>query len=329
MIETLAKSQLQTQHKSSQQLFKSDVLTGLLSTTKYLQSKYLYDASGDEIFQQIMNAPEYYLTDCELDIFKNQCSQMLQSAAKFTTGFDLIELGAGDALKSTYLLHYLTDNNIDFTYYPIDISEHVIDLLEQQLVNKLPGLDIRGFKGDYFDMLSQATKQSSRPKFLLFLGSNIGNMPVAEAEQFCRKLRSYLSADDLVLMGFDLKKNPQVIWEAYNDKAGVTRAFNLNLLSRINKELDANFNLQQFEHFENYDPETGACKSYLISLKDQLVTIANQPVSFCENEHIFIEISQKYTIDQTRKMALQANFKPVIELYDSKKWFVDVVWQCS
>lgn len=125
----------------------------------------------------------------------------------------------------------------------------------------------------------------------------------ADAELFCTRLRKLLSPGDLLLIGFDLKKHPKIILDAYNDKQGFTRRFNLNLLTRINTELDADFNIARFEHYPTYDPETGACKSYLISLEEQQVNIGNTKINFSENEHIFMEISQKYTIAQTDQLA--------------------------
>jgi len=243
--------------------FEYDVIKGLTSKPKYLQSKYFYDAEGDRIFQKIMHAPEYYLTDCELEIFKTRCKEIVNIFERFKDGFDIIELGAGDAYKSTELLRCLLEEKMEFTYFPTDISENVVKLVEKELPQKLPDLTIKGLVGEYFDSLRESTRISNKPKVVLFLGSNIGNMPPSEAITFCENIRKHLSPGDLTLIGFDLKKNPWVIFNAYNDKAGITKEFNLNLLKRINKELDANFDREQFEHFESYDPETGACKSFL------------------------------------------------------------------
>lgn len=307
--------------------FSDDVLGGLRSSPKQLQSKYLYDAKGDELFRQIMQAPEYYLTDCEMEIFKEQCMEMAAPLTDFRAGFDLIELGAGDASKSFYLLQHLISQGFDFTYYPIDISSNIIRLLTQQLPERLPGIKIRGIQGDYFEALDKAAAVSSRPKLVMFLGSNIGNMPPDDALGFCMELSGKLTPGDLVLIGFDLKKDPWVIFNAYNDQAGITEKFNLNLLSRINKELGANFDLKHFHHYENYDPETGACKSYLISRTDQVVTIAGERIPFGEHEYIFTETSHKYAPDEITAFALRSGFKPLLELKDSKGWFIDVIWQ--
>lgn len=307
--------------------FLQDVITGLSATPKYLHSKYLYDGQGDILFEEIMHSQEYYVTDCEMEIFQNQCERLCEYIKSFFNGFDVVELGAGDGIKSYHLLKCLQTQNTAFTYYPIDISTQMIGHLEESLPEKIPGLKVRGLNGDYFDMLEEATRLSDKPKVVLFLGANIGNMPPAEAEQFCRKLHSLLQKGDLVLMGFDLQKNPWVIFNAYNDHGGITREFNLNLLRRINTELGADFNLDNFEHYENYDPETGACKSYIISLKDQIVHLDNKEIKFNENEFIFTETSQKYRLDETDELAVKTGFKPLDHLFDSKKWFTDVLWE--
>jgi dimethylhistidine N-methyltransferase len=235
-------------------------------------------------------------------------------------------LGAGDAMKSTYLLRYLLDQKIDFTYLPIDISGNVISYLNNTLPLTLPRLNITGLNGEYFDMLKKAATLSTRRKVVMFLGSNVGNMPVAEAIGFIKELNKHLSPGDMLLIGIDLKKAPKTVLAAYSDKEGITKRFNLNLLERINRELNGDFDLQQFDHYATYDPETGACKSYLVSLSDQTVHIGDETIRFAKDEYIYMEISQKFTIKQTEQMAREANFTPVRELFDSKQWFMDAVW---
>ncbi|MGI4019897.1 MAG: L-histidine N(alpha)-methyltransferase [Janthinobacterium lividum] len=313
--------------KQQQNAFYEDVLAGLSASPKKLQSKYFYDAAGDKLFQEIMNCPEYYLTNCELEIFSEQTAQLVQTLTTNFKSFDLIELGAGDATKSVFLLEELLQQKIDFTYLPIDISSNVINQLEQNLPAKLPGLQMRGLNGDYFDMLKEASQLSSRPKVVLFMGSNIGNMPVKEAFGFCSALRQALSPGDLAIIGFDLKKNPKTILAAYNDPQGITKNFNLNLLTRINRELNADFNVRQFDHYPVYDPQTGACKSFLVSLVQQQVTIRTAVIQFEENELIDMEVSQKYALTETNEMALTAGFETVQHFFDRKKWFVDAVWK--
>lgn len=322
-------NQTTTNDKKAETLetFKNDVIKGLSSNPKHLQAKYFYDKRGDKLFQKIMNTEQYYLTDAELEIFNTRCKEMLDLVSGFTGGFDLVELGAGDALKSTELLKCFKKAELDFNYYPIDISDNTIQIIEKELPKKITGLKIKGIIGDYFDALEEAKLYSKRPKFILFLGGNIGNMSPDEALNFCKKLHHHLKNGDRILIGFDLKKNPWTIFNAYNDKEGITREFNLNLLHRINRELNADIDINQFEHYESYDPESGACKSYLFSLKEQTATIEGIEVHFDENEYIFMETSHKYTVKEIGTLAKKSGFNPITELFDSKNWFTDVVWE--
>jgi L-histidine N-alpha-methyltransferase len=307
--------------------FLSETLKGLESTPKYMHSKYFYDEQGDYIFQQIMDMDEYYLTGAEMDILQNQSAKLAQIIAENNTAFDLIELGAGDATKSIHLLKELIAQNLEFSYLPIDISSHVINDLSEKLPKQLPTLAIHGLNGDYMDMLKEAKAISSRRKVVLFMGANIGNMKPDEAMAFCNELRSLLSKDDILIIGFDLKKNPGKILNAYNDSQGITKAFNLNLLTRINRELGGDFNLNNFEHFASYDPETGMCKSYLISLEDQIVNIGDtETLKFEKDEYIFMEISQKYSLKEIEELAEKSGFHCKQHLSDENKYFVDSIW---
>jgi L-histidine N-alpha-methyltransferase len=309
-----------------QEAFHQDVIRGLTATNKYLDSKYFYDATGDALFQQIMQSPEYYPTNCEMEILREQSAKISDTIYSYTRNFDVVELGAGDATKSIHLLKQL---NSDFTYYPVDISGNVIQQLEHTLPSKLPSMKLHGLNGEYFEMLHQANILSAKNKVVLCMGGNIGNFTPPEAKKFCRQLRRYLQPGDLLLTGFDLKKHPQIILNAYNDAAGITRDFNLNLLHRINEELGADFDLTKFDHYPTYDPGTGACKSYLVSLEDQQVHIGSQTFNFATHEPVYMEISQKYSLAETETLAMHSGFKPVANFFDTKNWFVDCLWLCS
>ena len=309
--------------------FLDDVLTGLQSTPKYLQSKYFYDKRGDELFQKIMQCEEYYLTRCEMEIFSTQTSELAEIIIGQHKNFDVVELGPGDAVKSIHLLKELLDKNAIDTYFPVDISNNIIKLLQKKLPEQLPQLNIHGLNGEYISMLNSAKKISDKIKLVLFLGSNIGNIPKENVHEFCMSLRNQLSVGDMVLMGIDLKKNPKQILAAYNDGKGYTKDFNLNLLKRMNGELRADFNMDKFEHYATYDPVSGACRSYLISQGEQQVTIPDSiEIKFAKNEYIFMEISQKYTVEQTDDIAIRSGFEPVAHFFDKNKWFTDVIWKC-
>ncbi|WP_316818048.1 L-histidine N(alpha)-methyltransferase [Pedobacter nyackensis] len=308
-------------------LFLTETLAGLQASPKFMQAKYFYDERGGSIFQQIMEMEDYYLTNAEMDIFSNQAKQIAALIMMENTPFDLIELGAGDATKSIFLLKELNKGKQKFTYLPVDISAHVISDLEVNLPKELPGLDVKGLNGDYLAMLNKATTLSKRRKVVLFMGANIGNMNQDEAADFLLSLRKLLSNDDMLIIGFDLKKNPKQILAAYNDSKGITSAFNLNLLERINRELGGDFEPENFEHYASYDPESGACKSYLISLKDQTVHIGDTAtIGFACNEYIFMEISQKYALEDIKKLASSCGFQYQTNFFDANKYFVDAVW---
>ena len=191
--------------------FLSDVLKGLQSSPKYLDSKYFYDKKGDELFQKIMDSDEYYLTDAEMEIFSTQQSQIADTVLDHNDQIDVIEFGPGDATKSVHLLKELADRNQIANYIPIDISENIIGLLNESLPKQVPGLTIHGLAGEYFQVLTRAHEISSNKKLVLFLGANIGNFKFNEMPNFLKKLRSLLSFGDMVLIGFDLKKNPKRI----------------------------------------------------------------------------------------------------------------------
>ncbi|WP_294288565.1 L-histidine N(alpha)-methyltransferase [uncultured Chryseobacterium sp.] len=321
-METVSCADCETHHK-----FESEIIKGLKDNPKHLLSKYFYDQKGDVLFQQIMNMPEYYLTGCEMEIFSRKSHELAEAFKAFDAPFDLVELGAGDATKSSHLLKYLVNRKADFTYMPIDISGNIISLLQERLSEEIPDLDLIGLNGEYFEMLDKASSISSRRKVILFLGGNIGNMEVEDAHEFCRELRKKLSPGDMLLIGFDLKKDPDTILSAYNDEAGITAAFNLNLLERINHEIYGNFDIGKFKHYQTYDPLSGACRSYLISLEEQQVRIGNELIDFKENEAVYMEISQKYALEETDVMAVKNGFKPLKHIQDSKGWFIDAIWK--
>ncbi len=305
--------------------FLTDVLEGLRSKNKNLSSKYFYDEKGDKLFQQIMHLDEYYLTNKELEIFETHKSDILE-AIDTGESFRIIELGAGDGLKTKILLKYFLENDIDFTYTPVDISGHVLELLERNLQKEIPGLKIEPYQGDYFDALSEIGEVGEKD-IVFFLGSNIGNFPGNEAEGFIAKLQAFLNPGDLLFMGVDLKKDPSIILSAYNDSQGVTTEFNLNLLDRINSELNGNFDRNQFLHYPYYNPQTGECRSYLISQKDQIVTIDDHEIHFRAWEAIFMEVSKKYDEVQLNELSSTTGFKEIDIFKDQQDWFADVLWQ--
>lgn len=307
--------------------FAQDILTGLSQSPKKLSSKYFYDANGDRLFQDIMNMPEYYLTDCEYEIFETQKDAILSLIGE--EEFDLVELGAGDGTKTKVLLKYFLEQKADFFYTPIDISGNVLEILEQDLTDNLPDVKLHPIQGDYFEVLGKLKETEQLKKVILFLGANIGNLTPTESLNFLKKIYHNMSEGDLLIIGFDLKKDPAVILNAYNDPAGITAAFNLNILNRINKELEADFQVDGFKHWETYNPLTGATKSYIVSKADQDVKLGtlNKTIHFKAWEAIDVELSQKYDTATIEELAKNTGFTVIKHLTDSRNYFVDSVWR--
>lgn len=309
--------------------FSQDIFKGLSASPKYLQSKYFYDAEGDRLFQQIMELEEYYPTDCEENIFRTYKDKLLFFFHNSHTPFLLTELGAGDGMKTKILLEHFQAKGASFSYLPIDISANVLKMLESDLSDVIPELEIRSYSGEYFQALHEMNKQEKGRKVLLFLGSTIGNFEYPAAIKFLQSLYQSMSAHDLLFIGFDLKKDPQVILKAYNDPKGITEQFNLNLLRRINRELGGDFHPEFFFHYPTYDPITGEAKSYLISRKAHEVHIRALKTTFHFNkdEPIFMEVSQKYDEQMINDLAFHSGFNPLHNFYDDRKYFVDSLWE--
>ncbi|MEQ6123592.1 L-histidine N(alpha)-methyltransferase [Pseudotenacibaculum sp. MALMAid0570] len=306
--------------------FAQDVLKGLTTKNKYLSSKYFYDDNGSRIFQEIMHMPEYYLTDSEFEILSLQAQQIIE-AVHFNRPFNIIELGAGDGFKTFKLLEYLINKNIEFHYVPIDISQEAIDTLSNKLLERLPNLSIQPKVGDYFEMLKDF-KLTETPSLLLFLGSNIGNYLENQVNKLLQLFNESMKVGDKLLIGVDLKKNPLIIQKAYLDDQGITKKFNLNLLLRINRELDADFKIDDFDFYSYYNPDTGDVKSYIVSLRNQKVTIKklNATIDFRYDELIWTELSKKYALEEIENMAISNGFKVQQNFLDCKHYFVDSLW---
>ena len=309
--------------------FSADVIRGLTATPKYLPSKYFYDANGDRLFQMIMALPEYYVTRAEYEIFKFQSPKIVQ-ALEGAGELNLIELGAGDGLKTRLLLKELVSRNKQFTYFPVDISANVLNHLQEGLGREFGDkVRVKPLTGDYFEALAASGLRDAKSRLILFLGNTIGNFQPREASDFLGRLSQQMKPGDKLLIGYDLKKHPQTVLNAYNDKQGVTREFNLNLLRRINQELGANFNLGQFTHFPVYDPVQGAARSYLVSLQEQEVYIsaARQRIYFRPYETIFTEISQKFDGMMIREFGARHHLKILNSFTDSRNLFADVLYE--
>jgi len=309
--------------------FALDVLIGLSQTPKSLPSKYFYDKEGSKLFQQITELPEYYLTQCESEIFQNKKGEIASLIGR--NQFNLVELGVGDGRKTKILLKHFLEVGLAFRYVPIDICEAAVEGLIGGLDKHVPQVPIAGLVADYCDGLKWLSTMNGYRNVVLFLGSSIGNFSYSEAREFLYGLWNALEDGDYLLIGFDLKKDIQVLERAYNDSQNVTAQFNLNLLHRINRELGGNFNADQFQHYSSYNALSGAMESYLISRQEQVVDIAklNQSFPFEAWEPMHTEYSYKYLESDIASLAEETGFTIVAQLMDSKKYFVDSVWQVS
>ncbi|WP_310991313.1 L-histidine N(alpha)-methyltransferase [Aequorivita marina] len=303
--------------------FKDEVLKGLSSFPKQLSSKYFYDKKGDKLFQDIMAMPEYYLTGCEFEIIKTNTEAIGALFRDKENGLDLIELGAGDGKKTKVLLKYMTENNFNFTYKPIDISENAVEMLSNNLAQEMPILNVEAEVGEYFEVLERLKGFTKRKKVIMVLGSNIGNLKHPNAIDFLTKLQDAMLPDDLLFMGFDQKKNPQTILDAYNDEAGITEAFNRNILTRINREFDGDFQVEKFKHWEAYNPETGTAKSFLVATEAMEVRIEKLQlkINFDQWESIHTEISQKYDDKIVQWLAQESGLKIEASFTDEKQYY--------
>ena len=308
--------------------FALDVLMGLSSSPKHLPSKYFYDEAGSLLFNRITRLPEYYLTACEQEILATRGADL--AALLPGEPLDLVELGPGEGRKTETLVRALLAHGVDFRYLPIDISRSALESLAEALGREFPALSIEGLVADYFTGLRWLSRQQGRNRTcVLLLGSNIGNFSRAEARTFLRSMWSSLHDGDLVLIGFDLKKDIDIMLEAYNDSQGVTRDFNLNLLHRINRELRGDFAHDRFRFFATYDVFGGSINSYLVSLAEQSVFVGaiGQRFHFRPWEPIRTEYSYKYLESDIESLAAETGFRVETQLYDARRFFADSLWR--
>ena len=307
--------------------FKNDVAEGLGGKPKFLSSKYFYDEIGDDLFVQIMRMPEYYLTDAEFEIFAEKNNQITEKLGlQADIYFELIELGAGDGTKTKELLKPLVNKGYKFSYSPVDISEHALVGLRNSLAEEIPALEVTTKQGDYFDVLNHLKKEK-HPKIVLFLGSNLGNLKDDQAQLFLKKIGETLNEGDKLLLGVDMIKDARIVLPAYKDEAGITSKFNMNLLTRINRELGGNFDTSQFYHHAYYTEEEGIAKSYIVSKQRQEVYIQKLEMTytFDEEEKIHVEISRKYNDQILKSILTGTNLTVQDKLMDTKSYFADYI----
>lgn len=320
-------SMLDGAHNRRRELAEA-VLEGLSELPKRLPSRYFYDDEGSRLFQQIMALDEYYPTRCELEILERYAAEIV--APLRDRPLNLVDLGCGDGLKTMALLRQLIADDVDVQYVPVDISEDSLRTVVDRTRTALPALKIAGLVAEYTDAIRWIGMQDDgRENLVLFLGSNIGNFTRVQSRCLMRGLWNSLRPGDHILMGFDLKKDIEALLAAYNDRLGVTAAFNLNLLHRINRELEADFDPKRFRHYGTYDADLGAMTSHLISLQPQTVFVGRLSMrfEFAAWEPIHTEYSYKYLESDIVAMAQDTGYDIVASFKDARDYFCNSLWR--
>lgn len=300
--------------------FAHDVHAGLSSTPKHLFPKYLYDELGSRLFEAICEVPEYYLTRAEHEILSTHADDIVATIPDCDT---LIELGSGSAEKTRKIIEAMIRRRGKLLFVPVDISVSALKESSEALLGSYPELRIHAYAAEYFQALESLPSLGRHPLLVLFLGSNIGNFEPDEGLNFLRAIRRVLRPKDALLLGADLKKDRAVLEAAYNDPLGVTRAFIVNELARINRELNANFDLWAFGLRSFYNEQIGRVEVYLESLGDQTVEIGDLDLSlrFVAGERIHMENAYKFGVDDLNRLAHNTGFKLERTWLDKEKRF--------
>ena len=300
-----------------------EVMSGLSARTRCLPPKLFYDAAGSELFDQITETPEYYPTRTERAILQEFAGDMVQQAGNNLT---LVELGAGSASKTQVLIHALLRRQLRADFYPVDVSSSALQGALASLNGHFPRLRVTPIVADYTHHLPDL-KQFPGRKLVLFLGSTIGNFEPDEAEEFLRNVRGSLQKGDALLIGFDLIKDTDVLYAAYNDAQGVTAAFNKNMLSRINRELGGSFDVDAFEHVAVWNKRKSRIEMHLESQYEQTVWIEDlgRGFHFDQDERIHTENSYKFNDRSIAKLLRRAGFKLERSWTDPKGWFCEAL----
>jgi dimethylhistidine N-methyltransferase len=300
--------------------FADDVREGLGRAGKALPPKYFYDDLGSKLFEAICLLPEYYLTRAEREILEAYARDIV---SRVPGPVELVELGSGSAEKTRLVVAALLERQPALHYVPVDISVAALESSAHAMLDLFPGVRITAYASDYEGALGHLGEHGPESRLALFLGSNVGNLDEEGAHRFLSGVRAALRPGDALLLGADLKKPAAVLEAAYDDPLGVTAAFNLNMLSRINRELGADFDVRRFAHRARYDEREGVVRMHLVSLADQTVEIRalGTRVAFAEGEAIHTEDSRKYDLDDLSRMARRAGFSRAETWFDSGRRF--------
>ncbi len=301
------------------------VLEGLTADPKILYPRFFYDERGSYLFEKICEQPEYYPTRTEAEILQTHGSEIIDA---LPGEVDLIELGSGNSRKTRILLDCLSARQKEIEYRPIDISEEILRSTAREIHADYPRVQVHGFVADFLAGLEFLKLKTKRSKLILFLGSNLGNFEYTEAADFLRSMTRAAGPGDRILIGYDLDKDPDVLEKAYNDAAGFTAEFNLNLLDRINRELDGDFDLQAFRHHAFFDREADLVEINLVSRKRQNVNLRalNRTFAFRKEERIRTEVSCKYTPARLEWIRERAGLREIRRFHDERRWFTLILY---
>lgn len=296
-----------------------DVLLGLSAEPRRLPAKLFYDAAGSRLFEEITRTPEYYPTRTERAILEDHAAEIARAAGANLT---LVELGAGSASKTRVLISAILRRQLRLEFHPVDVSPAALQEALSSLNGDFTNLKVSPIVADYTDHVPRLDSLPGR-KLVLFIGSTIGNFEPQQAVRFLQRVRRSLQPGDALLIGFDMVKDAQVLHAAYNDAAGVTAQFNKNLLARINRELDADFDLDEFNHVAFWNRRASRIEMHLESRVDQSVRVRdlNRTFHFSFGERIHTENSYKFTTSSIRKLVRLSGFKMEQTWTDPQEWF--------
>ena len=302
--------------KPGRESFLAEVLIGLRKPQKELPSKYFYDERGSHLFERICELEEYYIPCMEASIMRAHVEEMVELIGPQVL---LIEYGCGNCEKVRFLIDHLHN---PVAFIPIDISREQLLHVAKKLASIYPKLQVLPVCADYTSSFEfPIPKQSSKRIVVYYPGSTIGNFDPIPAKHFLEHVANLCGSDGVLLIGVDLKKDPAVLHSAYNDNEGITAAFNLNLLERINRELACDFQLDGFQHYAFYTSREGRVEMHLISQRDQVVHVNREPISFTRGVSIWTESSYKYNLDEFERMASAAGFRVERVWVDERQWF--------
>ena len=315
-------------HIEKNNRFAIDVDKGLSAKRKYLPPKYFYDKLGSRLFEKICDQPEYYPTRTETGILSADMDNIVKILGDHRNSLNIIELGSGSSVKTKLLLkNFLSKRRIH--YFPIDISESILNLSVKNLMNEFYDLKCTAICSEYIEGLKRINElisdshNFSYQKLIIFFGSTIGNFEPIQARVFLSSIKKQMTSQDKMLIGFDLQKDKRTLEKAYDDAAGITAKFNLNILTRINRELGGKFNLNSFYHKSFYNQSRNRIEMHLVSKHEQEVKIKslNKIFSFKVDESIQTENSYKFSLNQIKNLAENSGFRIVRNFTDLRGQF--------